>query len=127
MNNIKTLFLGRLLTIRQYFSQVFESSDESWQRKRKELGYAETEPSPGHVRDSRKASFDFEDVYEIGRVITGVIVFVGCWIYAITAYGFLFGVGLGWLPSLIVAFIASFLWPLIVLGLLVIVVLILRA
>lgn len=42
----------------------------------------------------------------------GGLVFVGCWIYCIATYGFLLGVGLGWLPSIIVAYIIGFLWPL---------------
>lgn len=54
-------------------------------------------------------------IYETGSAITALIVFIGTWIYCISAYGFLFGVGLGWLPSLIVAAIVGFLWPLILL------------
>jgi hypothetical protein len=49
--------------------------------------------------------------YWIGYKISWGLIFVGCWIYCIATYGFLFGVGLGWLPSLIVAYIASLLWP----------------
>jgi len=52
--------------------------------------------------------------YRIGFIITAIIVFIGSWIYCIAAYGFLLGVGLGWLPSAIVAAIAGALWPLIV-------------
>ncbi len=36
-------------------------------------------------------------------IFVGLITFVSSWIYCIAAYGFLLGVGLGWLPSLIVA------------------------
>ncbi|MGH6801868.1 MAG: hypothetical protein ACREC3_00675 [Methyloceanibacter sp.] len=46
---------------------------------------------------------------KIGGVIGAIVAiptFIGCWIYAISEYGFLLGVGLGWLPSLIVAGIA---------------------
>jgi hypothetical protein len=57
-----------------------------------------------------------EEVYESGLMITWAIVFLGCWIYAIATYGFLFGLGLGWLPSAIVAAVVSFFWPLIVIG-----------
>ena len=57
-----------------------------------------------------------DDVYQLGFTITAFIVFVGSWIYCISEYGFLLGVGLGWLPSIIVAYIAGFLWPLIVIG-----------
>jgi hypothetical protein len=64
--------------------------------------------------------------YKVGYWITWIIIFVGCWIYAITTYGFLFGVGLGWLPSLIVATIVSFLWPLMVIGIVILVYLILK-
>lgn len=54
-------------------------------------------------------------IYDEGRAFTALIVFFGTWIYCASAYGFLFGVGLGWLPSLIVAYIAGLLWPLILL------------
>jgi hypothetical protein len=59
---------------------------------------------------------DGEDVYWLGYKISWVLIFLGCWIYCIAAYGFLLGVGLGWLPSLIVASVASFLWPLTLVG-----------
>jgi len=49
---------------------------------------------------------------------TGIITFFVSYIYCIAEYGFLLGVGLGWLPSLIVAFVAMILWPLIALALL---------
>lgn len=55
--------------------------------------------------------------YAIGFCITSFIVFVGSWAYCIATYGFLLGVGLGWLPSIIVAIITGALWPLIALGL----------
>ena len=58
--------------------------------------------------------------YRIGFVITWIVTFIGSWIYCIAAYGFLFGVGLGWLPSAIVATVAAFLWPLIALCVLVV-------
>jgi len=54
--------------------------------------------------------------YGTGFTITAIITFIGSYIYCIATYGFLFGVGLGWLPSLIVAVIAGALWPLIVLA-----------
>lgn len=54
----------------------------------------------------------FSSIYRVGCWITFVPVFIGCWIYCIDTYGFLLGVGLGWLPSAIVGVIAAFLWPL---------------
>lgn len=38
-----------------------------------------------------------------------IVTFIGSWIYCIATYGYLFGVGLGWLPSLIVAYVAGML------------------
>ncbi len=67
-----------------------------------------------------------EEKYWLGYYISWVIIFVGCWIYAIATYGFLFGVGLGWLPSAIVASIVSLLWPLLLVGIAVLVFLILK-
>lgn len=37
--------------------------------------------------------------------IAGGLTFFGFWIYSIEAYGFFIGVGLGWVPSLIIALI----------------------
>jgi hypothetical protein len=53
-------------------------------------------------------------IYFGGTIVSGAIIFVGCWIYCIATYGFLLGVGLGWLPSMIVAYLAAWLWPLFV-------------
>lgn len=52
------------------------------------------------------------DLYLGGATLTSLIVFIGTWIWCISEYGFLLGVGLGWLPSGIVAGIAGYLWPL---------------
>jgi hypothetical protein len=49
--------------------------------------------------------------YVIGSRITWFIVFFGSWIYCISAYGYLLGLGLGWLPSYIVAFVVALAWP----------------
>ncbi len=53
-------------------------------------------------------------VYKVAYCISFFLIFVGSWIYRIDAYGFLFGVGLGWLPSMIAAALISLFWPLIV-------------
>ena len=59
--------------------------------------------------------------YMVGYWICWVITFLGCWIYCIATYGFLLGVGLGWLPSAIAATIISIFWPLIALGIILLV------
>jgi len=51
---------------------------------------------------------DGDKVYRTGYLITAVIVFIGCWIYCIGTYGYLVGLGVGWLPSMIVALISAF-------------------
>jgi len=52
--------------------------------------------------------------YQIGFYISFTILFLGFWIYCIATYGFLIGVGIGWLPSLIAAGILSAMWPLLI-------------
>ena len=50
------------------------------------------------------------DYWMIGRwagAITAAITFVCCWIYAIASWGFLLGVGFGWIPAAIIAAIAG--------------------
>jgi len=59
------------------------------------------------------------EVYYGGFTITAIITFIVSWIYCIVSYGYLLGVGLGWLPSLIVAFVAGLIWPLIALALII--------
>lgn len=50
-------------------------------------------------------------------VLSAIITFIASWIYCIAHYGFLLGVGLGWLPSAIVAvfvgFVVAYLWGLV--------------
>lgn len=46
----------------------------------------------------------------VAALITGALVFLGSWAYCIAEYGYLWGVGLGWLPSLIVGSLAASLW-----------------
>jgi hypothetical protein len=67
-----------------------------------------------------------DDGYRIVGVITGVITFVVSYIYCIYEYGYLLGVGLGWLPSFIVAFVAGLLWPVIAFGIAIVILLIIR-
>lgn len=66
---------------------------------------------------NRLAGYAADDVlYRVGFLITWVVAFLGCWIYFIASYGFLIGVGIGWLPSAIAATAVAFLWPLLVLA-----------
>ena len=51
----------------------------------------------------------------IGGFLFGGVTFIGCWIYCISEYGFLLGVGLGWLPSLITGVVVGALWPIVAL------------
>lgn len=50
--------------------------------------------------------------------IVGIPVFLGVWIYSMFAWGFLIGLAIGWLPALIAAFILGFLWPLVLVAIL---------
>jgi hypothetical protein len=51
----------------------------------------------------------------------GVSVFFGSWAYAIKTYGWFLGLGLGWIPSFFLGFMAGMFWPIaiiLILGLL---------
>jgi hypothetical protein len=51
------------------------------------------------------------ETYSSGFAITACITFLVAYIYCIASYGLLLGVGLGWLPSMIVATFVGALWP----------------
>lgn len=77
--------------------------------------------------ETKEKEMNEGDTYTIGALITGIIVFVGVWLYAISEWGFLIGIMVGWFPAIIAAYIAGLLWPLIALLALVIVYLILKS
>lgn len=83
------------------------------------------EASELRVRAEQASAARWEVYRGIGGIV-GAIVFVGSWIYCIVTYGYLLGFGLGWLPSLIVAFIAGITWPIILIAIGVIVALIVQ-
>jgi hypothetical protein len=66
------------------------------------------------------------DVYSARAAVIGGLSFVISWLYCIATYGFLLGFGLGWLPSMMLAFIRGALWPLVVIALIAIIVVIMR-
>jgi hypothetical protein len=75
------------------------------------------------ITTTKVAGFGYVAIGYVLGAVAGVITFIGAYIYCIATYGFLFGLGLGWLPSIILAGIIGwavvFLWgPAIVLGLL---------
>jgi hypothetical protein len=81
----------------------------------------EAELAAQRVQEARQRLRQDADDAQFGRWMFGIVwvlTFAGCWIYCIATYGFLIGVGIGWLPSGIVATIAAFLWPLVLLGVL---------
>lgn len=59
------------------------------------------------------------DLYLGGALISGIIVFIAVWVYAISQWGFLLGIMFGWLPALIAGFIGGAIWPILLLLLLV--------
>jgi hypothetical protein len=53
--------------------------------------------------------------YMIGVYIVGFLSFLCIWIYSFISWGFLIGLMFGWLPALIGGFLFSFLWPIVLL------------
>ena len=56
---------------------------------------------------------DWDSIYEIGFWITWVLTFLIVW-FACSSEGMI-GFCLGWMPAVIIAYIAAYLWPLILL------------
>lgn len=62
------------------------------------------------------------EFYLWGVKVAGYIImpltFIGAWLYCIATYGFLLGVGLGWIPAAISAlalgFVGAWGWPVVV-------------
>lgn len=50
--------------------------------------------------------------YRRGAMVVWLPTFFACWVYCIQRYGVQLGVGLGWLPAILVATVAGVLWPL---------------
>jgi hypothetical protein len=57
----------------------------------------------------------YPQISKVMAWIAGVVTFIGAYIYCISEYGFLFGFGLGWFPSALLAAIVYVfmlaLWP----------------
>ena len=69
-------------------------------------------------KDSLVLDMGDEDTRAMFAAITGIGAFFITWIACTINYGFLLGFGLGWIPALIIGWIAVILWPLIWLGIL---------
>ncbi len=54
------------------------------------------------------------NTYKTVGGLVGFVAFAASWLYCIFTYGFLIGVMLGWIPALIVGFIAGVLWPIVI-------------
>ena len=69
------------------------------------------------VKSNSQDSEDKDDIPEITdfdrltSLFFSVVIFLFSWYYCISEYGYLFGFGLGWIPSAISAFIGFFLFP----------------
>lgn len=55
------------------------------------------------------------DLYDNIASVIATITFFVCWIAAIAQFGFILGLGLGWIPSYFIALIAYYLTPVILL------------
>jgi len=63
------------------------------------------------------------DGYRALSYIIGLVAGVITWLYAIATWGFLLGVGFGWIPAVLVGIVVGFLWPIAALGILLVVLL----
>jgi hypothetical protein len=124
MNRISMALLRLRFSVVQHWLRFWESPDERWSRKRKELGYddegsdscqAEQSKSPSvSIRASvMNRSEGFGAIAEGLAGLVAIVTFFSCWAYAIATWGWFLGLAFGWIPSLIIAGIALLLAPLI--------------
>lgn len=66
-------------------------------------------------------NYGFFEGYDVGAKIVGFLVFFVVSAYSVFQWGFLLGLALGWVPAFIAAVLAAFVWPLIVLVIVIIV------
>ena len=57
--------------------------------------------------------------YDVGFFMVAVPVFIAVWVMAIDSYGLVVGLGLGWLPAIVVAVLSGAIWPVLLLSLVV--------
>jgi hypothetical protein len=78
--------------------------------------------SGGDYRRRLSKSDDNYWHYQGPALITGVLSFLALWAYAVDTYGWFLGGGLGWIPALFLAVLLGLLWPLLLLGLIIVLV-----
>lgn len=59
-----------------------------------------------------KAAFFADTPFGIVHRIVSALTFLSCWGYAIALWGWFIGIGLGWIPALVIATIVALLFPL---------------
>jgi uncharacterized membrane protein YeaQ/YmgE (transglycosylase-associated protein family) len=50
-------------------------------------------------------------VYSVFATILGFLAFIASWIYAVSEWGFLLGVGLGWVPAFFIGLLVGLIGP----------------
>jgi hypothetical protein len=60
--------------------------------------------------------------YHTPRLIVTAIAFLVLWAYAVDTYGWFLGGGLGWIPALFLAILLGFLWPIVAVGIVILLV-----
>jgi hypothetical protein len=113
-----------------YDERAGDDKDDFLKIKSKSVSQEDVDSYLAQIKEESKTktfdehAADAQGVYMGGALIIGFIsafiTFLACWFHAVEEWGFLLGVGLGWLPSFFVAIIFGFIlgaiWPLIVIG-----------
>ena len=85
----------------EFNSESYSQWDSDW--------YEGYEEKHGYRKEPKEPKVPKEPFWERNYLpiawVTGLITFFACWIYAIASWGFLLGLGLGWIPSFFVAVI----------------------
>lgn len=101
---IPTIYLLKRFLIRRKF---FRDNPSEYLKYKKKVEMQKKHSDPCGLK-----------IYELITKFVFGLTFIISYIYCITNYGFLLGLGLGWLPSIILALIVMFVWPIILIAML---------
>ena len=74
-------------------------------------------PSPSQSSDAaaqavRESPFFADTPFGYLHGIVTLVTFLGCWGYSVALWGWFIGLGLGWIPALVISGIVAWLFPL---------------
>jgi hypothetical protein len=109
---------GRRETLRLLAEQAQRKAEQDamWANWPAKLAALNAEDAARQIREQeayRRADGNLSAGYLLGVCLFGGLSGIATWLYAIAKWGFLLGVGFGWIPAAVVAFVVGWCWPIV--------------